>query len=390
MPSPSERITHISEGAMDGWEVHTESQKRIRAGEDILTVCIGDHDFPTPFDTVAACKEALDNGHHKYSEMQGQPALLEAMAKVSTQATGMEVMPSEVVAMPGGQGGLYASMQACINPGDHVVIASPHYVTYPGTVRAAGGTFTLVDSSPDNGFEPDAAELEAAIQPNTKVMMINSPNNPTCAIFSRETLAAIADVCIRHDLWLISDEVYWSLSNGMHISPRSLPGMAERTVVIQSMSKSHAMTGWRFGWIIASEELTGYLVEHNLVSTYGMNDFISRAATKALNEDIGVAEIAETYRRRGQTFYDELKGLNGIRVLNEPGGMYFMLDIRGIASDAQKFAFGLLDAENVAIMPGESFGPSAAGHIRISLCQPEEKLKEAAMRLRRFASTYSE
>lgn len=390
MPSPSTRITEISKTSLEGWEVYFEALKRHRAGDEILMVCIGDHDFPTPFDTVAACKQALDDGHHKYSEIQGQPDLLTEIAKISTEACGMEVTSDEVVALPGGQAGLYASMQAVLNPGDHVVVVSPHYVTYPNTVRAAGGTFTLVEASPNDDFQPNAAQIEAAIEPNTKAVLINSPNNPTCAIYSRETLQAIADVCIKHDLWLISDEVYWSLSNDQHICPRSLPDMKDRTIVIQSMSKSHGMTGWRFGWVVVPKSMTDFFTQHNLVTTYGMNDFISRAATIALRDQIGVKEIADTYRARGEIFLEALQGANGLRVLNEAGGMYFMIDIRAIAKDAQKFAFGLLDAENVAIMPGDSFGPSAGGHIRISLCQPEQNLKEAAIRLRRFTSTYSE
>lgn len=390
MPAPSARIAQISETDLEGWEVFVEALKRQREGKAPYMVCIGDHDFPTPFDSVEACKKALDEGHHKYSEIQGQPPLLEAIAKVATKACGMPVTPDEVIAMPGGQGGLYASMQAVINPGDHVIIISPYYVTYPNTVRAAGGTFTLVSASSEDGFQPKAEAIQAAIKPNTKAVMINSPNNPTCAVYSRETLEAISGVCIKNDLWLISDEVYWSLSDGKHISPRSLPGMKERTIVVHSMSKSHGMTGWRFGWLVATEAMIRYFVQHNLVSTYGMNDFVSRAATVALNGEIGVNDIAETYKRRGEIFLQELEGANGIRILNEAGSMYFMIDIRAIASDAQKFAFALLDAENVAIMPGDSFGPPARGHIRISLCQPEDRLKEAAKRLRRFISTYSE
>lgn len=389
MPSASTRIAGISQTDLEGWEVFVEALKRQREGKDPYMICIGDHDFPTPYDSVVACKKALDEGHHKYSEIQGQPPLLEAIARVSSIACGAPVTADEVIAVPGGQGALYAAMQAVTDPGDHVIIVSPHYVTYPNTVRAAGATFTLVEALSENGFEPSASDIEAAIRPNTKAVMINSPNNPTCAIYSRAVLEAISDVCIRNDLWLVSDEVYWSLSNGEHISPRSLPHMAERTLVVQSMSKSHAMTGWRIGWLIASKEMCYYLTQHNLVSTYGMNDFISRAATVALNQDIGVTEIAETYRRRGEIFLNEIQGINGITILNEPGGMYFMIDIRAITDDAKKFAFELLEAENVALMPGDSFGPSAAGHIRISLCQPEDRLKEAATRLRRFLTQYS-
>ena len=390
MPNASSRISQISKSNLEGWEVFFEAFRRQQAGEDIYMVCIGDHDFPTPHDTVEECKIALDKGYHNYSEIQGQPALLEAMAKVSTEACGVPVSTDEIVGMQGGQGGLYAALQAAINPGDHVIIISPYYVTYPNSVRAAGGTYTLVDALSENGFQPKPEDIERAITQDTRALMINSPNNPTCAIYSRETLQAIADLCIRHDLWLISDEVYWTLSNGNHISPRAMDGMADRTLVVQSMSKSHAMTGWRMGWLIAPKQMAYYLTQHNLVATYGLIDFISKAATVALNERIGVDRISETYRQRGEVFIEELQGANDLKVLNEPGGMYFMIDIRAITEDAEKFAFDLLDQKRVAIMPGNSFGPSAAGHVRISLCQPENRLREAAKRIREFASSYSE
>ena len=367
-----------------------EALKRQRAGEDILMVCIGEHDFDAPAQTIEACKNALDTGHHNYTEIPGKPDLRDAMARVSTIAVGTEVSPEEVISMPGGQAGLYASMQATLNPGDHVVSISPYYVTYPGTIRAAGATATFVEAYSEDGFQPRAENLEAAIQKNTKAILINSPNNPTCSIYSRETIEMICDICKRHDLWLISDEVYWSLSNGQHVSPFSLPGMKERTVVILSMSKSHGMTGWRVGWVVADKALTYYFTQHNLVCNYGMCDFITEAATKALNGDFGVEEIANTYRKRGEVFLEALGQTNDIKVMNEPGNMYIMLDIRAKASDTQRFAFELLDAEKVAVMPGESFGAPAAGHIRISLGQPEDKLREAAGRIRRFITNYSQ
>lgn len=389
MPAPSARIKNISKGDQEGWEVYLKAVDMIRAGEDVLMLSIGDHDFPTPVETINAAKKALDDGHTKYTTMQGIPQLLKAMAKVSTTAINMPVTTQEVVTVSGGQSGLYAAMQACVNPGDHVIIVSPHYVTYPGTVRAAGATFTLVSCSPDNGFEPKAEDIEAAIKPNTKAILINTPNNPTCAIYSLETLQSIADVCIRNDLWLISDEVYWSLSNGKHISPRSLPGMKERTIVIISMSKSHVMTGWRMGWIIAEPDMIHNFMQHNLVNSYGISDFISRAAAEALENEYGVGELQALFTKRGATFREALSGANDIRILNEDGAMYFMIDIREITMQSEKFAFDLLDQEKLCVMPGDSFGPSAAGHIRISLCQPEEKLRDGANRLKRFISTYS-
>jgi len=389
MPTPSQRITNISEGDQEGWEVYLKAVDMIRSGEDVLMLSIGDHDFPTPVETIEAAKKALDDGHTKYTTMQGLPDLLKAMAKVSTQALDMPVTTQEVVTMAGGQSGLYAAMQACVNPGDHVIIVSPHYVTYPGTVRSAGATFTLVSCSPENGFEPRAEDIEAAIKPDTKAVLINTPNNPTCAIYSHETLEALSQVCIRHDLWLISDEVYWSLSNNRHISPRSLPGMKERTIVIVSMSKSHVMTGWRMGWIVAEPDMIHNFMQHNLVNSYGISDFISRAAAEALENEYGVGELQTLFTKRGATFRTALNGANGIHILNDDGAMYFMIDIRSITQDAEKFAFGLLDKEKLCVMPGDSFGPSASGHIRVSLCQPEEKLREGANRLKRFISSYS-
>ena len=390
MPRASDRITNISEGDQEGWEVYLEGVRRLRAGEDILMLAIGDHDFPTPGETIDACKRAFDEGHTKYTTMQGLPDLLKGIAKVSTTALGMPVSQEEVIAVAGGQAGLYAAMQATLNPGDHVIVASPHYVTYPGTVRSAGCSFTLVECSPDDGFEPDPEAIEAALEPNTRAILINTPNNPTCAIYSRETLQAIADICIRHDLWLISDEVYWSLSGGKHVSPRSLPGMKERTLVILSMSKSHVMTGWRVGWVVAEPAMIHNLIQHNLVNSYGLSDFISRAAAEALENEYGVDELAELFTRRGEAFLDALDGANGLRPLNDVGAMYFMLDIREITMDSQEFAFQLLEKEDLCVMPGDSFGPSAAGHLRISLCQPEDKIREAAKRLRRFAASYSD
>ncbi|CAN0582975.1 unnamed protein product, partial [Laminaria digitata] len=213
-------------------------------------VTVGDHDFPTPAETVDACIEALHAGYHNYSELSGKMALREAMAVVSAEMTGQPTTASEVLATVGGQGALFAAVFASCNPGDHAIVAGPYYATYPGTFRAVGVDYTVVDAAADSGFQPDAALLEAAVTDRTRAILINSPNNPTGAIYSQRTLEGIADLCRRRDLWLISDEVYWTHTDGRpHLSPRSLDGMAERTLVVNSLSKSHGMTGWRVGWL---------------------------------------------------------------------------------------------------------------------------------------------
>ena len=389
MPKPSARICAITPSGKDGWEVHFEAMERKEAGQDIIMLSVGDHDFDTPTETIEACVEAVRGGYHHYTQLSGIPRLRAAMAAISTRATGVPTTPEQVIATPGGQLALYAAVQGVLDPGEHGIVVAPYYATYPGTFRAAGADFTVVEARAADGFQPDAAAIEKAVQPNTRTILINTPNNPTGAVYSRESLEGIADICRRHDLWLLSDEVYWTLGGeAEHVSPRALPGMAERTLVINSMSKSHGMTGWRIGWLAGPEKMVALLGSLNLVTTYGLTDFVSRASAEALENGYGVKEIAERYAARRTVFLDAVRGMNDVVVRGSAGGMYAMLDISAIEPDDEKFAFALLDAENVAVMPGSSFGEAAGGHIRISLCQPEPLLREAAARLRRFASAY--
>lgn len=389
MPQPSARISGIIPSGKGGWEVHFAAMAAKQAGEDIIMLSVGDHDFHTPNETVEACIEALRAGHHHYTQLPGLPALRTAMAKLSTRATGVETTVDNVIAMPGGQLALYGAVQATLDNGDHAIVVAPYYATYPGTFRAAGAEFAVVEAQSQDGFQPRRAAIEAAVKSNTRAILINSPNNPTGAVYSRETLEDIAAICREHDLWLLSDEVYWTLGGAEHLSPRALPGMAERTLVINSMSKSHGMTGWRIGWVTGPEEIVRQLISLNLVSAYGLNDFVSRAAIEALTHEFGVSDITARYAGRRTVFLDAIRDLNNVQVRGSEGGMYVMLDISAIEPECEKFAWGFFRAEKVSVMPGASFGEAARGHIRISLCQPEPMLLEAAARLRRFCRDYA-
>ncbi|KQU76197.1 aspartate aminotransferase [Aminobacter sp. DSM 101952] len=388
MPKPSSRISGIVPSGKDGWEVHFDAMTRKQAGDDIIMLSVGDHDFDTPSETVEACVDAVRAGYHHYTQLPGLPRLRAAMAKISTRCTGIDTALSEIIATPGGQAALYAAVQATHDPGDHAVVVAPYYATYPGTFRAAGASYTVVEAHAADGFQPRADEIEKALKPNTRSILINTPNNPTGAVYSRKCLEEIAERCVRRDLWLLSDEVYWTLGGGEHVSPRALPGMAERTLVINSMSKSHGMTGWRIGWLTAPADLISLVINLNLVTTYGLTDFVSRAAIEALENHFGVEQIAATYAGRRTLFIDQMRGLNNVTVRGSEGGMYVMLDVSAIEPDCEKFAWDLLQREKVAVMPGKSFGDAASGHIRISLCQPDDVLMEAAGRLRRFANSY--
>jgi arginine:pyruvate transaminase len=384
MPLVSSRISGITPSGKDGWEVHFEAMQRRQAGAPVIMLSVGDHDFHTPEETVEACVRAARAGHHHYTHLPGLPRLREAMARTSTKSTGVTTTPSEILATPGGQAALFAAILAATDPGDHVIIIAPYYATYPPTLRAAQAEVTIVDAPATAGFQPDAVMIENAVRPNTRAILINTPNNPSGAVYSPATLEGIADVCRRHDLWLISDEVYWTISGSPHLSPRALGAMAERTLV-NSMSKSHGMTGWRIGWLTGPAEAITRLISLNLVSTYGLADFVSRAAIEALENGYGVAEIAERYAGRRKVFLDAMEKVEGIAVNGSQGGMYVMLDVSAIEPDGETFAWGLLKDESVSVMPGASFG-APASQIRVSLCQPADVLRDAAARIARFAA----
>ena len=382
MPQPSSRISSIVPSGKDGWEVHFEAWHRRQAGEDIIMLSAGDHDFDTPRPTVDACVGYLQAGHHHYSPLAGAPRLRQAMADVSTRCTGVTTAPEEVLATPGGQLALFAAIQATLDPAAHAIVVAPYYATYPGTFRAAGVRFSEVEARAQDGFQPDLAAIEAAVEPTTRAILINSPNNPTGAIYSRESLEGLADICRRHDLWLISDEVYWSLTGDTpHLSPRALPGMAERTLVVNSMSKSHGMTGWRIGWLTGPAGMIRLLTGLNMVTTYGLSDFTWRAACDALEGNYGVTEIAALYAARRRAFAKAIAPFREVELRGSQGGIYAMLDITAAGTDCEAFAWSLLEEERIAVMPGASFGNTARGHIRVSLCQPEQVLAKAAERI---------
>ncbi|MFZ1814147.1 MAG: aminotransferase class I/II-fold pyridoxal phosphate-dependent enzyme [Rhizobiaceae bacterium] len=386
MPAISKRVSGILGNDPSGWEVHFSAKARQDAGEDILMLSIGDHDVPTPEQSVEACVDALRAGHHHYTDLQGIAELRRAMAAITEQSSGVPTGADEVIVAPGGQGALFLAVHAALDPGDHTIVVGPYYATYPGTFRAACADFSVVEARAEDDFQPRRAELEKALNSRTRAILINSPNNPTGAVYTRQTLEAISAFCRDHDLWLISDEVYWTHpgESGAHLSPASLPGMAERTLIVNSVSKSHGMTGWRVGWLRAPRELIANLINLNLVLTYGLGDFVSRAVTRALENGWGVQDYTKRYAERRVALVREFAGMNGATVRGSSGGMYVMLDVRGVADSGEEFAWALLDAERIAVTPGEAFGKAAAGHVRISLCQTESVLREAARRIRAF------
>ena len=244
----------------------------------------------------------------------------------------------------------------------------------------------MVHTRADDAFQPRADDIAAQAE-GAVSLLINSPNNPTGTVYSRATLNGIADVCKAHDLWLISDEVYdTQIWEGRHLSPRALPDMAERTLVIGSMSKSHAMTGSRCGWIVGPEQAIDQLIDLATNTTYGVPGFIQDAAEFALKVGTELeAEVAAPFARRRALAQRILDGQNIVGQIPSQGAMYLMLDVRATGMTGEEFANALLEAHRIAVMPGESFGKAAAGHIRVAMTIADEDFATALGTLCTFA-----
>ena len=387
MAGLSTRIrTLVPEGG-DGWEIHYRATKMRAAGQPVTMLSVGDHDVPTSAPILGAMKASMDAGNLGYTATPGSTALRRAIAGRVAARTGVPAGPENVLVTTGGQGALFASMMAALDPGDACIVLDPFYVSFCVTVRAASADPIVVSTRPEDGFQPDAAAIEAALTPRTRAILINTPNNPSGAVYAPERMKAVADLCVRRDLWLISDELYDSqVHDGEHLSPRALPGMAERTFVVGSMSKGFAMTGARVGWAVAPEAAIARMADLALATTYGLPGFIQDAALHALTECAAEeAEVAARYRRRRDIALAALGNGGVLGVVPPRGGMYVMLDVRGTALDGIAFARRLLEEEAIAVMPGESFGRAAAGHVRIAMTVPDDELGHAMARIAALA-----
>ncbi|WP_299416396.1 pyridoxal phosphate-dependent aminotransferase [uncultured Sulfitobacter sp.] len=384
----SNRISTILGGGSDGWEVFGRARQMIADGTPVTELTIGEHDIRTAAPILQDMHRAAMGGHTGYAAIPGIAPLRDAIAKRITASTGVPTRPENVMITPGGQSALFAAHTAVIDPGDTALYVDPYYATYPGTLRGVGAKPVAIKARAADAFQPRAADIAAQAK-GAKSLLINSPNNPTGVVYSRDTLEGIAQVCRDHDLWLISDEVYdTQIWEGTHISPRALEGMAERTLVVGSMSKSHAMTGSRIGWVVGPEDIVQHLINLATHTTYGVAGFIQEAALFALNQGPEFeAEIAEPFRRRRTLALDVLARQNIVTAIPNAGAMYMMLDISATGLSGEAFANKLLDAHHIAVMPGESFGTAAAGHLRVAMTIEDSAFKTAMETLCNFAES---
>ena len=384
----SQRMINVLGTGSDGWGIYYTTRTLVASGVPVLNLTIGEHDIRTDPAILAAMDASARAGNTGYAFGPGKTDLRTAIAARVQARTGVPTHWTNVIITPGGQSGLFSSHMVLLDAGDTALHCDPYYATYPGTIRSVGAVPVAIPTLPENAFEPAAADIAARAH-GAKTLLINSPNNPTGVVYSRKTLQGIADVVLDSDLWLISDEVYdTQIWGGTHLSPRALPGMADRTLVVGSMSKSHAMTGSRLGWVIGPERVIDAITLLATNTTYGVPAFVQDAALFALAQGPAFeAEIAAPFRRRRAIAQGLLATQNVLRLIPSSGAMYLMLDIRATGLSGDDFASALLADERIAVMPGESFGASSAGHIRVAMTIADDLFADALSRLIRFAQT---
>ncbi len=370
------------------WEIHARALIRQRRGDDVVVLSVGDSDTGTPSAIIDAAKRSLDHGRTHYTRVSGEPDTRAAIARATARRTGVETAPENIVVTAGAQNALFSTAMCLLGPGDEVIVPAPMYATYEAVFGACGATMVPVICPADRGFRTDPTAIAAAVTERTRAVFITTPHNPTGVVLDRAELAAIADICLTHDLWLMSDEVYWSLVyDRPHLSPRSLPGMADRTITISSLSKSHSMTGWRLGWAVVPPILAGAMENFLLCTIYGLPAFIQDAVPVALAEDdVSAAELCARFQRRRDLVCDLLAEVEGLTARKPEGGMFVMADIRETGVSSEVFANSLLDRFGVSLLAGEGFGGGAEGFVRISLSAPEDRLVEACRRIAAYVA----
>jgi len=376
----------VSGEGSEAWKIHYAALQASAAGRKVINLCIGDPNFDAPAVATEAAIKALRAGDSHYADIPGRPELRAAIAEHFHATTGVPAEPENAIFFAGAQNALYAVCQVLFGQGDEVIVPEPTYVTYEATIQASGATIVKVRSPAKADFHIDLEALAAAVTPRTRGLVFCNPNNPTGVVMTRTELEAIADLARKHDLWLAVDEVYSGITfERPHISIAGLPGMKERTATVSSLAKSHAMPGFRAGWVIGPRALVDHLERLSLCMLYGLPGFIQQAALAAITQGQGDADAMHAaYRRRRDLVVAELSKVQTLRVLQPEGGMFVLVGVEATGFGANDFAWRLLRDKDVAVLPADAFGPSAKGHVRMSMGLEDSDLAEAAKRIGDF------
>jgi aspartate aminotransferase len=346
-------------------------------GADVVDLSVGEPDFPTPENVVEAGKAAMDAGHTGYTSSNGILELRETIAE-KLRDDGIDCEAGNVIVTPGAKQSLYEAVQTLVDDGDEVVLLDPAWVSYEAMAKLAGGDLNRVDLAPhDFQLEPALDDLAEAVSDGTELLIVNSPNNPTGAVYSDAALVGVRDLAVEHDVTVISDEIYQEITYGAEpTSLASLDGMADRTVTVNGFSKAYSMTGWRLGYFAGPEELVSEAGKLHSHSVSCATNFVQRAGVEALrNTDESVEEMVEAFAERRAFLLDRL-GEVGVEAPEPDGAFYLMIPV---SEDDQQWCEEALEEAHVATVPGSAFG--APGYARISYANSKERIGEAVDRL---------
>src|ERR1700716_3540926 len=382
------RVSKLTgEGAL---AVFSRAKELERQGRSIIHLELGEPDFHPAAPVVDALRDAVASGRDRYVSPRGIPTLRAAIASYLRRTRRLEVASEEVLIAPGCKMALSLAMMALIEPGDEVLYPDPGFPIYPSFTRGLGATAVPVGLVEKNKFQPDLQEIAAKITPRTSVLIFNSPNNPTGTVFSGETLQQLAGLARKHDLWVLADEIYARIVfNGEFLSIRALPGMAERTVIIDGFSKSFAMTGWRLGYAVAPTHVVDAMDLLVLNTFTCVAEFTQVAAIEALRDstDAVDAMVAE-YRKRRDLFVTGLNRIPGFRCQAPEGAFYAWVNVEETGIPAQDLASTLLEEAGVAAIAGAAFGTAGKNYLRFSLVSARNLLEEALERIDRISARW--
>jgi aspartate/methionine/tyrosine aminotransferase len=370
-----------------GTETSFEAAARARAfeatGHDVIHLEIGEPDFDTPANIRQAAARALEEGYTHYGPATGLPALKEAIAEDATRRKGFEVSPDNVIVTPGAKPIMFFALLALAGPADEVIYPDPGFPIYESMTRFVGATPVPIVLREENEFRLDTDELRSLVTPRTRLVIFNSPQNPTGSVLTERDIEAIAGIAVEHDLIVLADEIYARiLYEGEHHSIAALPGLAERTIVLDGFSKTYAMTGWRLGYAIVPDELVLPFSRLIINSVSCTASYSQIAAVEALTgPQDSVDAMVREFRARRDLIVAGLNAIDGIRCLEPAGAFYVFPNVAGTGRNGEQLADALLYEGGVSVLAGTAFGSSGLDYVRISYANSQEKIRAALERL---------
>lgn len=378
--SITDRLSGLGSGK---WALHLQARAMAASGIPIIELTIGEPDLPPDRALLDEAARAMYAGRIKYSNGRGEPAVLEALVE-KYRARRADVTEANILCFPGTQTALYAVLMGLAEPGAEVLVGDPMYATYEAVIRAGGATPVPVPLRAERGFRLAAEDLAARVTPRSRAILLNTPHNPTGAVLTPADLGAIGEVARAHDLWIVSDEVYEELvfDGTPFASPFDRTELADRTVAVSSISKSHAAPGFRSGWAVSSADCADRLLPLSETMLFGNQPFIADMTAGAVAAPSAVAAgMRARFAARARYLADRLAQETALRVHRPDAGMFALVDVTATGMDDTAYAMDLLEATGVAVMPGTSFGESLAGWVRVALTVDDTRFRAAADRI---------